>query len=830
MASYQSGEFSPPNLSQLGAPPAVGIYNDTLIIFGGTYYLVGGFPKMIQTTLNLTELVWGSTTPPKNAEPLNTEALLDVSGTNSPWSSSDMILIDGTNKIVPFTRARCGAASLPSGVYGFWNYFIGGPMGGAWESSSGMRAAVYTGSWGPPLTLLEQDGKTEPIPYLLLDGDLDNTTVKATADVSATAFANKIIVAIAQATSATNPTGGIYLGVYDPGTITTANTWAADWSTYIPMSQLALYQEPWQNGNIGSNISIDWFSLCPATGQPLQYFLAISFAPQLSGSDPVNGAMIYQVINVTPTGPDTVSLSIQVLPAPDRVNIYHSSDPVKGTGTVFVSPIVRDPCGRIRAYALNNEGWAGYLTTTYPAYPGDPLPWAPTIDNYTANIGFAPGSFFYVFDAGSPTDFPVYEFIFYNNCQVNRCGTIQLVPNASPFTLTAETPTTVITGIIDGPIPLPLANYPATGTQTDGGNINYGNKTSTNQTRDLTNTVTLGFQDNGQTTKGIGPAWNASFSHGLGQATGTTEGSCISYPLQQEGNVTYDTGSPVVNPLGTIRTVSTEVNITGYRYLDENGAAVSDATSSDPGQASKVFTILASFADDSILNFVPYTVTPGDLTSYTATAWDTKMGANYYSDVICANAYPLQSAANPYVELTWTSNAVSSFSFSSFDSAYTESMWSIQGSVYVGVSGGGGFELFGNGDEISATLLAGVSVNQQSTTTDNTSNEWGISLSESWGPPNSSAANAVQRYVFRLFFLPVPPGPTPPSNCWTSELIAHIPNGILNGQTIDPNSSAWRIVYVVTEIDYNSGETYRHDATLDRPSKYSIKGEKPNED
>lgn len=73
----------------------------------------------------------------------------------------------------------------------------------------------------------------------------------------------------------------------------------------------------------------------------------------------------------------------------------------------------------------------------------------------------------------------------------------------------------------------------------------------------------------------------------------------------------------------------------------------------------------------------------------------------------------------------------------------------------------------------------------------------------------------------------------PPSkldkNYWTAELIAHMPaESDVPGNSIDPNSCCWRIVFVVTAINYKNDTTnnynYANQPPLDKQSVYPASG------
>jgi hypothetical protein len=497
------------------------------------------------------------------------------------------------------------------------------------------------------------------------------------------------------------------------------------------------------------------------------------------------------------------------------------------------------------------------MTTQLPGpnFNSPGLPWSSEIDQFTTQSGFNPavGSFFYVFPKALPatfnnlqaTEYAVYEFIFYNQCQVNRYGTIEMIPNYStaiPVQNANGNPppslddtVNIIAGIIDGPIPLPLANFVGANlgsSQADQGDVIYGTTTTTTTSRQLSTSWTIGVETSGEVTEGVGAAWDLSANFGMGSVLGNSQASSTSYSLSTPAIVSFNGTTPNLSPYGTLRVVSAQIDATAFRFLDPNGNPISDATTTDAGQASKLATMVTTFFQPNQLSYVPYSVTPGDLTTYTPEAWNAKMqslgytGSNYYGDILCANAYPFGNSDQPYISCSWSEGSKGSSSIAHFTSAYTEQSWSLDASIFAGMSAGGGFSIFGLGEEAQVKLMAGSTVTHESTTDENTESGWSVSLSETWGPTlPGTDPNAVTKYDFRIFFLPVPTAPsTLPPTYWTQELIKYMPKGNYpSGTNIDPNSACWRIVFVVTAIEYVAGSTlpaYQYDFSLDKPSVY----------
>lgn len=814
--AYQSGEITVPWMNQQTAPPAVAVFNNVLYVIGGSDADHNG--RMTQITFQLGSLV-RTGTPPPGSEPIDTEALSNMNN----WHSDYMALPPNTT--TPCTYARCSNIAMPDAMYLFWNQYMyeGNPPYVLYASRN-----PGTG-WGPPIQLLEEGGAV-PGP--------DYNAFKT--DVSATPIGNnKFIYACAQAKSSTNVPGGIYLAIYDIGKIdNNTNTWKADWHTYLSALDMQFWtgaSGPTFNPNVtyannGNNVSIDWFSTV-TSGNQLAYYLAISFVPLLPTMqlNQVNGAIIYLPMTVTGDSPNDLSVSITV---PSKLACIASYD--SQGNTIFASPIQRDTAGRLRVYNLAG-GWAGYYNTTQNPIPPTPyLTLTGQVDTFkTSGVSVNPGGFYYTFPVAQPatpvngftgTQYAVYEFVFYNSCQVNRFGTLQVFPNyASPQTpilkQQANPVTNVIAGIIDGPIPLPIANYTGYifgGNDKDAGDIVYGASNTSVTSRNVSNSWTVGFLVSEQFTKGVGPAYDISFDGGMGSVSEKTKETCLSFALTQPSVVNAPSGPsapPTVNKYGSLRKVSAQFTTPAYRFLDANGNPVTDATAKGPGQSSQLSTILISFIDPGGLSYTPYAVTPGDLTSYTPdlpNGWNATMsklgytGSDYYDDIIYANSYVFQQN-QPYLAFSWSEESTSGQGFNSLTSSYTEHSWEFNLSAYGGISGGLGFSICDLGEEMEAQYLAGGTYSHEVTADENQQTTWGITLSNSWGPPNTSQdPKAVSSYAFRLHFLPVPVAPsTLPSNYWTQELKDYMPAGSdTSASSIDTSSSCWKIVFVVTSITY----------------------------
>lgn len=169
-----------------------------------------------------------------------------------------------------------------------------------------------------------------------------------------------------------------------------------------------------------------------------------------------------------------------------------------------------------------------------------------------------------------------------------------------------------------------------------------------------------------------------------------------------------------------------------------------------------------------------YDVTPGDLTSHMPDAINQRMvekygykgskygyaDDNYFGDVICQNALPM--GTKNYLEMTW--DAVKNTSgFTQMQTSYQESSRKYDGAIDRGISGGAGFELFGIGEKFEFSAMAGAYLSRDYSTSTEKETEWGIDISEPWGPPSpgeDAGPKSIKHYVFRIYFLPVPTQPS----------------------------------------------------------------------
>jgi hypothetical protein len=531
------------------------------------------------------------------------------------------------------------------------------------------------------------------------------------------------------------------------------------------------------------------------------------------------------------------------------VTLAHGPVDPGGGLDLFYSNLLRDPAGRLRSWIRRAGERTKYEGVLLQATPGTAVSFngSPESINVTADPlpYIAPCSLFYLFSDGQSnttvngtpaTQIPVYEFVFYGTqgmCQVNRCGTVQVIPDFSVRTTNRnlKTPLNIITGIIDGPIPIPLENYEDYDTgpgQANAGQMLYGIQKSEDSTHKVSNTYSIGIESQGKVTKGIGVAWDISLKGGQGWVTGDSSGTTTSYDLIVKAFINAAEGNfnPSIVPDGALRSVGAQFSLTAFRYLDNFGPDV-DSTSNTPTNGLKAATVTMSMIDDTLLNFTPYMVTPGKLESYTPEAINHTMASlgytdtdNYFGNVISQNAYPFNDPRNPYLGYSWAKDVASGKAFSDWTASFQESSWTLDVHAYGGVSGGTGASLFGLGEDFQWEVMAGVDYSHSSIADNDQKSGWSIGLSDTWGPVyQKNLAHSVSKYNFRVYLLPVPVKPsTLKKTYWIEELIEK------TKQTgLDVNSACWRIVYVVTRIEHVDGsKLYEYVGHLDVPSVYTV--------
>jgi hypothetical protein len=857
--AYESGEFlinqrlQNYNEFQSGAT----IFNNQLHVM--TSWGLNGRIDLVETIFPLNDLI--AQNPENPDEPISDQNLKD----SAKWSSTD--ILEGTQSAKPSLAAL--PASSPDTLFTFYTSteevenisppmltLIGGILAIRYPTND-TEDISKNNQWSNPITLLDSDGINMPVPSTI-SRDICTTVIGD----------NFVIVSCAlayQSPKGADPRGiihlqpetanrcGTFLGVYDKTKIDfEKNVWKAEYSSYFG------FNSDYQN-NDTNRVLIEWFTQV-SDNDTLDYNLLLMLS---KGSQEIQNYIIPLTISadgavrfINDTPGDNLFNSQTLPPAP-----------------YALATLNRDPTGRLRSWFTvgpnkqliayyvewDNQNTISLIPTTNTITPSEESSYSPSpsaaliyIATEGQYAGTAPAT-----KPGFPdlktNNYPVYEFVFYGEypkCQVKRLATVQTVTDSDDNLRTVNlrqspdvdsAPVFIIGGIFNGPIPLPLENYqdynPGSG-EMNAGSLTYGTSSSVTKGRKVEKSLTIGFDEELKTTKGIGPDYKISFEAGTGSVNEISTEYEIINNFTQEANIRFDNDlkNPVAEPQGIIKKMSVNVQITAYSYLDNYGPSIiaTGKNTSKSGMSGGSIQIGYNDTGD-FLTFNPYDVTAGDLTSYTAKAINERMvqlgykgskygyaDDNYFGDVICQNALPMGDT--DYLEMSWDSNGRITTGFTEIQNSYQENSWKYDVNVSAGISGGEGFELFGLGEEVEFSVMADFGLSRDYSTSEDKETQWGIEIGESWGPPSpgeNSGPNSVEHYVFRIYFLPVPTTPSIlPVNVWTQELFDFLPSGNALTPQIDKNSACWKVVYVVTDIIYKNAPEVTHDTSLDKPSVY----------
>jgi len=810
--AYQSGEFSIPGVGNRPVPQALAYFNQRLWLIGRG----NAWGEMWQTTLTVEK--GGATT-------------IDLQGgaaaSASNWTTSWLQIPDAPGG--PRTSSRCAATPLGDALYLFWSNL---PR----YSGCTLMASRYTDvgegalKWSSALTLQDTHGETL---HPMGSSNVAGYALEA-AGVAATPFnTNTIIVASSNVPNPSEGGSGVYIGAFDVNDINQQdNTWKARREFWLPLN-LHAQTVPWIE-DLNVEISIDWFNSSdgPEGDPPFWLWVSLSLAAGASGGR----ATFFLPLD---TGGN---------PSPIPSDIYTDFLP-------FGCFVVRDPAGRVRTYFDESisSTLIMYSYNTYQAIQKDwnlpPLPFVRETLPTKSNDGFTPSvAFFTDMNGGQPftlhgrdgTQYPVYEFIVYPassmKCQVNLYGYAQVLKDYASLTPTPKNKDTfIIRGIVDGPIPVPEANFAGVAwesTQPDFGVVTYSATEEHKAEHTVSNSFTLGAKTQGGVSKGVGVGWDIAVSGGPAWINGTV--NTTSYATDRSQHSLLDTGEglpkPTMIPDGALFCTDAVIYATAYRFVDANGTPISDSTSDGTNAQAPLFVSTRTiFSDARSRSYLPYAVTPGDLKSYQPDVLNARMkalsrpgdpyvGERYFEEVIIPNAYKFKDGKN-YLAFEWSKDSSATTAFQATNNTFTEYAWTFDASIYVGVSGGWDVNIIGLGSAGSFNFLAGGTYSHSANWTDTATTGWGIGIEKGTegriGPPYVDGPKAdparVISYTFRLYYLP-PPAPQPPGsqfpslkpNYWVQELrtcLGRVPQPAAlpyKPEDIDPNAAAWKLVYVVT--------------------------------
>jgi hypothetical protein len=328
-------------------------------------------------------------------------------------------------------------------------------------------------------------------------------------------------------------------------------------------------------------------------------------------------------------------------------------------------------------------------------------------------------------------------------------------------------------GYIDGPAPAFDGMIRAHTT------VNYAKTSATANSYETETNVTVGMKAtmDGSPFIGVGAAWEAAFSLGVGSAFGHSESKSVSqstqFVLRSEHGAYRQNGLARYSAIRLCRD--------SYTYY-EGPVGAGKPVENGPVTTS----IYLDFDHDGKLEYPLGTVTVGKLETYTPEAWDRRMreaglypGKNYLEEIVKPRAVRFRNG-QPTVRDVWTPGSPLVASFESTAMAFNAASMGLDTVFNTGVS----IEFFG----AEATFMS--TFESQIRSTERSSREEGFGLevnieAEPGGP--------VAEYRVATYLLPA-------SNDWVRELLhfTKVPR-----YTIADSAQCWKIMFVVDRIVYN---------------------------
>jgi len=496
--------------------------------------------------------------------------------------------------------------------------------------------------------------------------------------------------------------------------------------------------------------------------------------------------------------------------------------------------VKRDPSGAIRFYAGSNAGGSPLLyawTQSAQVYPGPNTPPVPDpaypFQCTGSNIGtslfddpYPPVPAYLISTTAKPTPmagnstnqaYPVYETIFCVRKSDSGDNSVILFAGAREYGRVQQasvdagsTPVNAtLRGIFDAPFPIPNQNIKAflkgKNNSTPNGNtlatVYYGTTSEDSVTRTLSVQGSVGIMSSGQVSDGVGPAWDIAISAGGGTVDTSTTQEITVYNFPQTSSIASNSNSLVAT--STIFATAMDITSTYYQWL----VPATDGNWVVPPTAMMCAVLAGApdHDDKTILSFNPYSVTAGDITSYTKEAWNATMSAlgyptnNYFDEVITPNAIATLSVS---VSVGSPQPSDDSVNFTTMN--VHELTWTFDASIYAGISGNLSFDLFGLGEGLEYENLDGFTLDIEGTQSEEESQEWGFGFQDIFVPfveaTDPNAPGTFQEYDVTMYFLPA-------SSQWMNELLwgmKQTNQTALTPQQADPNSQPWRIVFLVT--------------------------------
>ncbi len=451
--------------------------------------------------------------------------------------------------------------------------------------------------------------------------------------------------------------------------------------------------------------------------------------------------------------------------------------------------LVRDPGGRIVAtYLKENEDAYRCLLST------DQLPFVAQEEEkiYEDKVTQSPAVFHSLGDESVTTiggkrvqQRDVTEWtLFVDNkrkalSQSNPYGKVQRVFKIEQLNLTkeSENKTIFVQGYIDGPPPV------FDGMVNPFAEVEYAKTSSRDNSFEVVNNVVVGAQTKGNTATAVGTpglAWDRSLKLGVASSfrvedhKSITENTKFQLEKDQQGKFRQKQ---------LVRSSDVVLTRDSFLYIPEGEV--------EPATDAPIFSqIYLDIRPNGKVELDLGTVTVGNLKSYTSEKWTERMQPlypdiedfDYIRDIIQDRAVHFKDGS-PTIDDTWTPGSPAEGTFKSTATKYDSSSITLETSAFAGVSA----KFMG----AEATIMVGFEASLSTTSASTLSDGFGLSMLID-GSPGGPVCN----FKASAYLLPA-------SNDWIRELIHfHSLKDPAKKIAIEPNSSCWKIMYVVEEITY----------------------------
>lgn len=505
--------------------------------------------------------------------------------------------------------------------------------------------------------------------------------------------------------------------------------------------------------------------------------------------------------------------------------------------------IKRDPAGRIVATYCTNDSDENlryrFFNTGQDLQSGDILNWGSAIqvNDQNKDSEKKPTSAFVYGNTmegtvnlaapdGETKDFDatlmnIFSFVFYADgdssndgyhiqVQTANYGQSKVVPNYSAMVPDEGNQDKYTLSLLMDSFPFPNENIGSSSPGESVVNYTYGTSSSTNTNVEFNWGVQFGIKTELSTSKGVGPAAEGEFRTGPEGSLGSSSQSKIGTGWSMNTSIVNSNGQNVISPKSRMDG-HTLLNLsqTAALFYDANNEIANGVT-------APLFNILSpvpgheSYPTSATYN--TFSSTPGNIESYQEDTINNTMsqlyanavasgkenyftpgyGSNYITDVIEPNAYAMPGGLN-YLEFTVNPTGGSINSFQQINSALVTAGLTIDSSLYGGIGFGAEISLFGFGEEMSGSAMAGFSYQLEilggleSTTT------WGVDAIYRY----QNNVPGSKRYSVRMYICK-------PNNMWAREVQFMSSNVEDRDEIVWDDSIPMKIMFVVYGINTNS--------------------------